>query len=51
MLVTLICDHGERYAGSYYNDNWLADQGPDLAGYERAIEAFLLSGIWRLPHD
>jgi cysteine synthase len=50
-LVTLICDHGERYAGSYYNDQWLADQGLDLTAHEQAIEAFLLSGNWRLPQD
>jgi cysteine synthase len=48
-LVTLICDHGERYTGSYYNDQWLVDQRLDLAEYERAIEAFLSSGNWQLP--
>lgn len=25
-VVTLICDGGERYAGTYYNDDWLASE-------------------------
>ena len=29
--MTLICDGGERYAGTYYSDDWLAAQGLDLA--------------------
>lgn len=29
-VVTLICDGGERYAGSYYNDEWLAAEGIQL---------------------
>jgi cysteine synthase A len=30
-VVTLICDGGERYAGTYYNDAWLAAEDLDLA--------------------
>ena len=40
-LVTLICDSGERYGHTYYNDAWIAAQGFDLAPHERALEAFL----------
>jgi hypothetical protein len=29
-VVTLICDGGDRYAGTYYSDAWVADQGLDL---------------------
>ena len=29
-VVTLICDGGERYVDSYYDDGWIADQGLDL---------------------
>lgn len=29
-IVTLICDDGKRYADTYYNDEWLQDQGYDL---------------------
>ena len=30
-VVTLICDGGERYAGTYYNDVWLAAEHLDVA--------------------
>ena len=30
-IVGILCDGGERYAHSYYNPDWLADQGFDLA--------------------
>jgi cysteine synthase A len=29
-VVTLICDSGERYAGTYYNDAWLAAENLDI---------------------
>lgn len=32
-IVTLLCDGGERYAHTYYNDGWIAEQGLDLAPY------------------
>ncbi|HTN62462.1 MAG TPA: PLP-dependent cysteine synthase family protein [Devosia sp.] len=38
-LVTLICDSGERYADSYFDANWLAAQGFDLAPQIAMIEA------------
>jgi cysteine synthase A len=40
-LVTLICDGGERYGHTYYNDAWIAEQGFDLAPHERRLDAFL----------
>ncbi|ODT66785.1 MAG: cysteine synthase [Pelagibacterium sp. SCN 63-23] len=40
-LVTLICDSGERYADTYYNDAWLAEQGIELAPHIDMLEAFL----------
>ena len=43
-LVTLICDSGDRYAGTYYNDEWLAAQGIDTAPWRRRIEDFLDHG-------
>ena len=43
-LVTLICDGGERYANSYYNDDWLAAEGLDLAPFERALTSLLETG-------
>ena len=40
-LVTLICDSGERYGHTYYNDAWIAAQGFRLAPHEEALDAFL----------
>ncbi len=32
-LVSLICDGGDRYAGTYYDPEWLAGNGLDIAPY------------------
>ena len=34
----------DRYAGTYYNDAWVNDQGFELGPYTDAIETFLTSG-------
>ena len=33
-VVTLICDAGDRYAETYYDDGWVERAGLDLAPYE-----------------
>jgi cysteine synthase A len=42
-VVTLICDGGERYAGSYYDDAWIAaeqlDVAPALAKLKRMVDS------------
>lgn len=38
-IATILCDGGERYGHSYYNDAWVAAQGFDLAPAIAAIEA------------
>jgi cysteine synthase A len=48
-VVTLICDGGDRYAGTYYSDEWVRDQGLDLAPYTEALERFLEDGCLRPP--
>ncbi|NKQ58374.1 PLP-dependent cysteine synthase family protein [Amycolatopsis sp. K13G38] len=45
-VVTLLCDGGERYAHTYYNDEWLAEQGFDVAAHSAVLEKFLESGRW-----
>ena len=45
-VVTLICDGGDRYADTYYSDEWVADQGLELAPYREALEAFLELGAF-----
>jgi len=47
-LVTLICDGGERYGHTYYDDGWIAAQGFDLLPHERALDAFL-DGVQGMP--
>jgi cysteine synthase A len=48
-VVTLICDGGDRYAGTYYSDGWVCDQGLVLAPYREALETFLASGAFPVP--
>ncbi|GAA2758684.1 PLP-dependent cysteine synthase family protein [Actinopolymorpha rutila] len=43
-VVTLICDGGDRYAHTYYDDAWVAAQGLDLAPYARRLAAFTATG-------
>lgn len=50
-LVTLICDSGDRYANTYYSDEWLAANGLDPSPFEPAIEAFLASGKLTLQFE
>ncbi len=45
-VVTLIADGGARYAGTYYDDEWVAGQGLDLAPHAARIERFLTTGSW-----
>ncbi|MDA0637682.1 PLP-dependent cysteine synthase family protein [Nonomuraea sp. MCN248] len=40
-VVTLICDSGDRYRGTYGNPAWLADQGLDIAPHLADLRAFL----------
>ncbi|MGI0117442.1 PLP-dependent cysteine synthase family protein [Zooshikella sp. RANM57] len=43
-IVTLICDSGDRYLNTYYNDQWLKDQQFTLAPYTQALESFWNTG-------
>ncbi|WP_338466580.1 PLP-dependent cysteine synthase family protein [Novosphingobium sp. ZN18A2] len=40
-VVTILCDAGERYAASYYNDEWLEARGIDWRAEEERIFALL----------
>jgi cysteine synthase A len=48
-LVTLLCDGGERYADTYYSDEWVRAQGFDLTPYMSRVESFLAGGEWVTP--
>lgn len=39
-VVTLICDSGERYLNTYYNDEWVIEQGLDLGAYDAFLANF-----------
>jgi cysteine synthase A len=39
-IVTLICDPGERYLGTYYNTDWIAQEGLDPRPYRDWLELF-----------
>jgi cysteine synthase A len=45
-VVTLICDGGERYRETYYNDAWLAGEGFDVTGEQARLEQIIQSGRW-----
>ncbi|MCM6774901.1 PLP-dependent cysteine synthase family protein [Nocardia sp. CDC159] len=45
-VVTLLCDGGDRYAGTYFDDAWVAGQGLDLAEPEAVLAEFLRTGTW-----
>lgn len=43
-VVTMICDSGERYLHSYYNPDWLRDQGLDIEPHREALAGFAAGG-------
>ncbi|MFE7746653.1 PLP-dependent cysteine synthase family protein [Nocardia sp. NPDC057455] len=45
-VVTLLCDGGDRYAGTYFDDAWVASQGLDLAEPTAVLEKFVATGTW-----
>ncbi|GAA3395511.1 PLP-dependent cysteine synthase family protein [Cryptosporangium minutisporangium] len=45
-VVTLLCDGGERYAHTYYDDDWLRAAGLDLAPYTETLARFDATGEW-----
>lgn len=48
-VVMLMCDQGERYADTYYDDAWVERLGLDLKPYTEAMEDFLATGRWNEP--
>ncbi|GAB3501276.1 PLP-dependent cysteine synthase family protein [Amycolatopsis cihanbeyliensis] len=45
-VVTLLCDSGDRYTHTYYDDAWVAAQSLDLAPHRAVVERFLDTGRW-----
>lgn len=48
-IVTLICDSGQRYADTFFNPDWLRENGIEIAPYRRMIERFLDHGEFTGP--
>nr|WP_206038217.1 PLP-dependent cysteine synthase family protein [Rhodococcus sp. HNM0569] len=46
-VVTVLCDGGERYADTYYNDDWVREQGLDLTDPSATLDAFVATGRWK----
>ena len=46
-IVTLICDDGNRYLHSYYNEQWRLDNDINVSPYLAQIEHFWKTGQWQ----
>jgi cysteine synthase A len=45
-VVSLICDSGERYAHTYYCDEWMAAKGFNLDPHAERIEKIVNTARW-----
>jgi cysteine synthase len=45
-IVTLLCDDGERYRATYFDDDWLAAQGLGCQAQTAAIHRLIETGAW-----
>ncbi|WP_318519723.1 PLP-dependent cysteine synthase family protein [Photobacterium leiognathi] len=45
-IVTLLCDSGERYLDTYYNEEWIEENIGDLSAYTEKLEQLEHSGQW-----
>ena len=48
-VVTLICDSGERYADTYYDQHWLAANHLEPGPYREVLDGFERSCRWPAP--
>ncbi|WP_332644321.1 PLP-dependent cysteine synthase family protein [Aeromicrobium sp.] len=48
-VVTLLCDGGERYSHTYYDDTWLAEHELDITPYADALAEFEKTGVLPTP--
>jgi cysteine synthase A len=45
-VVTLLADSGDRYADTYFCDEWLTSQGLDPSAWAEVLDEFERSGRW-----
>ncbi|GAA5044427.1 L-cysteine desulfhydrase Cds1 [Nocardia callitridis] len=46
-VVTLLCDGGDRYAGTYFDDDWVRSRGFELGEPGAVLAEFVRTGEWR----
>ena len=44
-IVSILCDGGERYRETYFDDDWVRDKGWDLAPLETQLDRFFETGV------
>ena len=44
-VLTLLCDPGDRYSDTYFDDAWVAEQGWELDPWREALERMLPLGV------
>ena len=44
-VVTLLCDSGERYRSTHFDDAWLKTRNIDIKSAEEAMERFFETGV------
>ena len=49
-VVTVVCDTGDRYVDTYFDDEWVAQRGLDLAPALDALRRFDETGAGLEPH-
>lgn len=47
-IVTTLCDAGERYGHTYYDDKWVTKQRWEITTPRLTIAKFLSTGIWNI---
>ncbi len=50
-VVTLLCDQGERYCSTYFDDAWLAAHDLDIDGPLAELRRFWDDGRWQEAHE
>ena len=48
-IVTLLCDSGDRYTHTYFDDEWVRSHDLDLAPYTATAAEFFATGAWNEP--
>lgn len=49
IVVTVLCDSGDRYTDTYYNPKWYEKHKIDIKPWKKTITEFLKSGTWNEP--